>query len=1087
MPTSKPEHPRGDRPAPAARVYTVDPSRPFLDSLARALLAGDLPRAGGPVPDALDLSGLTVLLPTQRAVPALANALLAASGRRALLLPVIRPVADRDEDLAILRSGLTSGRTGTGAAAAELELPPAIPDLDRLLLLTQLVMGWSAAMRSAQADETGDLGLGPNPAAGARTPAQAASMAQDLARLMDLVEREGKSLDGLAELVPAEHAVHWEETLAFLEIITKAWPAVLSERGQMSRYDRQNELILAEARRLVATPPTGPVVVAGVTGSIPATMELMRAVAALDHGAIVLPGLDIGLDDESWEVIAPSADAQPGHPEHPQFGLKRLIDGLGIAREAVRELPGRPAADHLADRIVLVNEAMRPTATTGSWHAYVRAADKTRMSAALSGLSLVEAASSADEAEAIALVMREAAEHPTRTTALVTPDRLLARRVTIRLDAWGIRVNDSAGRPYAKTVPGALVDLVVQCLDDDFAPATVMALLKHPLARLGLPARDARFAARALELAAFRTIYIGTGLPGIRAALARAKDEVAARERREGAVRRLWQEDWDRAQDLVARLDQAFTPLAALFATPSPQRLGDLTTAHLAVARAIARIPDEERAEAEDEPLFANEAGQSTRDLFEELGLSASRADTAPAIPAADYPDFFRVLSTGRNVLPRVPAHPRLFIWGPLEARLQSADTIILGSLNDGTWPAAVDPGPWLNRPMRRALGLPLPEEEIGRAGHDFTALLGAPRVILTRARKIDGVPSVPSRWLMRLLALVDGMGLRAELVTDQPWLHWARQRDAVPDIADRPSPPRPCPPLDLRPRKLSVSAIERWIANPYAIFAAHILKLSPLPMLGAEPDAAMKGAIIHAALAEFADRHPVALPDDTAGVLYDLAATILKKHESHPRIAAFWLPRFRRFAEWFAATEPARRSGLVETMAEVPGTFEIAAPAGPFLMTARADRIDLLAGGLAITDYKTGTLPTPKSVIDGLRPQLPLEAAIAVGGGFAELAGPQTVTALRYIRASGAEPPGEEATLDKIEPAALATSVLANVTRLVALYDTPSTPYSAVRRPSFRYDFDDYAHLARVAEWSAGLAESDDATDDGSPADTEA
>ncbi len=287
-------------------------------------------------------------------------------------------------------------------------------------------------------------------------------------------------------------------------------------------------------------------IVAGVTGSIPATVELMRVVASLPQGAIVLPGLDAHLDDQSW------ADISPGHPEHPQFGLKTLLDRLGLDRSGVGVLTGTEPSPPQQSRAALLAEAMRPSGTTGRWHAYTQSADRDGVRAALAGISLIEAPSAQDEAETVALILREAAETPGRTAALVSPDRLLARRVAIRLEAWGIRVDDSAGRPFAKTVPGTFLDLVIGAIAKDFAPAEVMALLKHPLTRLGLDAFSARRAARALEIAAFRDVYLGHGLDGIAAALAKAQEEVAAGERRQTAVKRLWPDDWTGAHDLVA-------------------------------------------------------------------------------------------------------------------------------------------------------------------------------------------------------------------------------------------------------------------------------------------------------------------------------------------------------------------------------------------------------------------------------------------------------------------------------------------------------------------------------------------------------
>ena len=370
---------------------------------------------------------------------------------------------------------------------------------------------------------------------------------------------------------------------------------------------------------------------------------------------------------------------------------------------------------------------------------------------------------------------------------------------------------------------------------------------------------------------------------------------------------------------------------------------------------------------------------------------------------------------------------------------------------------------------MRQALGLPAPEERIGDAAHIFTSLLGVAQVYLTRAAKIDGVPTVPSRWLLRLQALLAGVGHAAH--ADRPWLAWARERNALAGPARPVRAPEPRPALALRPRQLSATTIERWIGNPYAVFAERILGLEVLPALGRPPDAALRGQIVHDALGRFAQRFPDSLPEDIRAELVALARAGLEELAGAPRVAAFWTPRFARFAEWFADTEYARRAGVQQTLAEVEGAIVLAGPAGPFTLKARADRIDIGDGGLVITDYKTGNVKDLAGrATQGRAPQLPLEAAIAVAGGFAGLPA-QEVAGLRYISASGGEPPGQETPLDA-DVGRLAREARDGLIRLIAVFDDAATPYRALRRARFDYRYDAYAHLARVAEWSAETVE---------------
>ena len=1045
-------------PVPMPNIFTIPARMPFLDCLAHAILNGDLPREGGKPRTPLDLAEITLMLPTRRATRALQDAFLKAGNGRAMLLPKIVPISEGDEDASLV------ARLSAGADARHLEIPPEMSDLERRLTLTNLVMRWQAAMQSRDED-----GRNPTAGSGTGTPAQAANLAAELAALMDMVETEGRALDGLATLVPEGLSEHWQQTLQFLEIVTQFWPAYMAEQGKLSKVGRRNAVLAAEAERLRTSPPKGPVIVAGVTGSIPATVDILRAVASLPNGAIVLPALDTFLDDESWSAIKPppppdaAAPPPPRHPEHPQYGLKALLDKIGLHRRDVRvltrgERPVSPA------RTVFVSEAMRPARTTAKWAGFASISKAKGDTAIPRGLSLLEAPTAQDEAEAVALILRETLNTPGRTAALVSPDRLLARRVAIRLEAWGIKVDDSAGRPFGKTPPGALLDLLITAVAKGFAPAETMALLKHPLARLGLDPFMIRRAARALEIAVFRAPYLGEGLDGIMKALQKARLD-GGETRRHRALRRLWDEDWNGAEDLVTRLANAVSPLTALYASEATTPLSHFAKAHLDAAEALAKT--EETTDESTSSLWQGEAGRQGALFFASL-----IDDKLPVveITARDYADLYRSLIAKENVRPAGPVHPRLAIWGPFEARLQQPDVVILGSLNEGTWPEAGDPGPWLNRPMREALGLPSPEEKIGQSAHDFATLLEAPEVILTRAEKKDGVPTVPSRWLLRLKALLDGMEAAHALEPASPWLGWARVRNKV-DPAPRLAVPEPRPPLEMRPRKLSVSRIETWLGNPYAIFAREILGLEPLDPLGQEPGPALRGSVIHQALSRFAEAHPKALPDDAADRLVRLALDVLQDYAANPRIEAFWVRRFERFAEWFAETEPARRLGVDSIVTETSGELLIAAAGGPFRITARADRIDVKPKGIVITDYKTGKPPTDKDVTTFLSPQLPLEAAIALGAsGFTHV--PKgAVAELRYISASGGEPPGEERTLKVEDVAMLAAAAIEGLTRHINHFDSVATPYRPLRRQRYKYDYDDFAHLARVAEWSSGAS----------------
>jgi ATP-dependent helicase/nuclease subunit B len=881
-------------------------------------------------------------------------------------------------------------------------------------------------------------------------------LARELARLIDALETDGIGFARLQSLVAEEYAEHWSPTLDFLKIALQLWPAHLAERNLLSPVARRRRVLDAEARRLRDAPPTAPVIVAGVTAADAAAVDLIKAVIALSNGALVLPALDRALDDASWAAVGE-------HPEHPQFGLKRLLDDLGLSHRNVEPLGATAASAGRAARWALACESMRPAGTTEVWHRFISRADKGEMRTALEGLALIEAETAQEEAETVALILRESVERRGETAMLVTPDRALARRVAARLAAWELNVEDLGGDPFAKTLPGAFLELAIAAAQSEFQPVALMTLLKHPLCRLNMPAEEMRRGRDALELACFRAPYFGKGLTGVEQAL----EGAGKQGRRPAALRRLGSDDWRAARTLLRRLRHAFEPLVEALGAPDPLPLRTLADVHYTTAAHLAAA-----AERDDGSLLRQgDAGERAAELF--VGLIDPELPELP-LAGIDYPDFYRTLVAGKRIRPRGSAHPRIALCDPYEARLQLADTVILGSLNEGAWPQAADPGPWLSRPMRQALGLPPPEERIGASAHDFAAQLGAPRVMLTRAAKVDGAPTVPSRWLLRLQALVKGMGL--SLDPDRPWLAWARTRNAVPERVRLPAP-APRPPVATRPRQLSVTTIETWIANPYAIFARHILKLEELPTLGVRPGAALRGTVVHDALGQLTQLYPRELPEDLAAELQAIVKDVLNGYMGDPRIAAFWAPRFDRFAEWFAATEAARRDGIRETVAEAQGKLVLDGPAGPFTLTARADRIDLGASGLVITDYKSSqTLENLRRQAEkGIAPQLPLEAAIAAAGGFAQVPAVR-VLALRYISTSGGEPPGQDIPIDG-DPMEMAGKAQDGLARLVAQFDRQTTPYRALRRARFqhKYKYDVYAHLARVQEWSTDDGEEED------------
>ena len=963
--------------------------------------------------DPLSLARITVLLPNRRACRSLREAFLRVGGGEAMLLPRIEPLGDLDADaLAVEQEELP----GIGRS---LDLAPAISGAQRQALLTRLVLARD------------DLALAPD---------QAAWLAADLGRLIDRVHTEGLGFDNLATLVPDDLADHWRLTLDFLKIVSEAWPAILRDRGVVDAAERRNRILRAQAEIWSSCPPEDPVIAAGSTGSVPATRDLLAVIARMPDGVVVLPGLDRTLDDESWAELEET---------HPQYGLKRLLSRIDVDRHDVLDWPApEPPGRGAPDRSALIRETMRPAATTEAWRT---AGPADRL--AIDGLERIDCPTPREEAAVIALIMRQTLEIPERTAALVTPDRALARRTAAALRRWDIEVDDSGGSRLADTPVGAFLILTADCAAQSGAPLAVLELLKHPLSAGGQSPADFRRAVRGLERAVLRGPRPGGGLDGLQRAIAAAPsnrfDKPENRERLSD-----WLRDWG----------EAATPFFDLVAGRAPP--GELLAAHGALAERLAAT-DGEPGPAR---LWRHEDGEAAALAFSEL---ASALDAFPVIEGRRYPEFLRAFLADTMVRPRYGRHPRLAILGPLEARLQQADAVILGGLNEGTWPPHPQVDPWMSRPMRREFGLPSPERRIGLAAHDFAQLLAAERVVLTRSERVDGSPTVPSRWLLRLDAVLDGVG--AGSLSDAaagPWQGWVRALDAPPSVQPI-SPPDPRPPVALRPRRLSVTEVGTWMVDPYAIYARHVLRLEPLDAIDADPGAADRGSMIHAALHQFIEEHPGPLPKDALERLLAAGRQAFGALLAYPGVRAFWWPRFVRIGQWFVEAEHKRRPASLPLAGEVRGNLELAGREGRFILAARADRIDRRADGrLAIIDYKTGQIPPRAQMERGYDPQLPLEAVIAMAGGFTGIAA-APVAELSFWRLTGGRQPGREHAIKPEDIDLLADAALRGLESLVALFDDPATPYLSRPRADRVPRFGDYDHLARVHEWSAGPGES--------------
>ena len=955
---------RVDSPA----VFTIPTHRSFADALATGLIA----RFGS---EPLGLASGRILLPTNRAVRTVTEAFVRASGS-GLLLPRLIPIGDPELD----------ERVGGALDPADQDHPPppAIDTLERMALLAQLVR---------RPDESA---------------AEALRLAAELARTIDALVIEevepGRLTDAVADA--PELAQHWEKALERFRTVLDRWPSLLAERGKIDLTDRRNRLLRKTADRWRDSPPSGFTIAAGITTAAPAIAALLHRIARMSEGMVVLPSLSLpaAMSDEEWEALGPDDNGR-AEETHPQFHLKTLLDRIGVARGEVQLWPSSGRAASPAIRTRAVAHAMTAADFSDKWNGLKPAERR------LTGIRAAELPDPAAEAQAIALAIRETIETPGRTAALVTPDRILAQRVSALLRRWGIEADDSAGRALSELAPGTLLLGIASAAAEDFAPVPLLALLKHPLVGgEGEERRKWMDDVRLLDL----------GLRGPRPAGGR--EGIDTHLRGEEGASRAWK-----------RIRPRLTDLGAL---AEARNLASFATCMSAAAQQLA-----------GDRAWTGSAGRAVAELLADV--QALRTDL-PIAPADAVP-ILRQLLDGIRIRPPYGGHPRVFIWGLLEARLQQADLMILGGLNERVWPALPAPDPWLAPRIRANLGLPGLEFRVGLSAHDFASALGAPQVLITRARRDSRSPTVASRLWLRLQAMTGG--LAHNIVLERLALTLDNPGPSKP--ADRPAPK---PSIDQRPKKISVTSVDRLKADPFAFYAQEVLGVRRIDSVDADHSAAWKGTAVHKVLEDWL-REDDCDPDK----LVDRARALLASETIHPMLRALWQPRLMEAIRWIEEQETTNQAlGRRPLAAERKGQAEI----DGVLLYGKADRIDRFeVGGIAIVDYKTGKAPSQTAVDEGFSLQLGLLGLIAGAGGFEGISGRSR--AHEYWSLSKyREKFGRCVTPDKkMGPEEFLEHARRNFAAVARDYLTGTRGFEAKLHPAYA-PYGDYDQLMRLEEW---------------------
>ncbi len=957
--------------------------------------------------DPLAIAGALVFLPNNRAIKALTEAFV----RRAeggLLLPKMVALGDLalDEAIAPFLDGLDAG----GPSAQNVISP-----LDRLMLLAELVRDSRKATGAAL------------------QPAECLRLARYLAAAIDELTIEGRSLADLKETDPGgELAEHWMAAYSELIDLLPLYQAQLQKRGECDAATRRNVLLGALAERLRAGHPYGLVAAVGVSTSAPAIANLLACVSRLSDGLVLFPAIDLEMEEEDWQKLGPHPKVeeqlkpQRSLEMHPQFHLKLLLERMAVNRaEIAFGENDKPQSQQkaIADIFCLPGK-------TAKWRDLPPAQKK------LPEMRLAEADDSAQEATIVAIAAREMLEQPGRRVAIITPDRELGLRITAQLARWDIKVDDSAGVPVLRTPHGGMLWAVLSCFSSQFAAQDLLALWKHPLVSRGEERPEWLQNVRALDLL-LRGPATDVGLGAIAVKIAEAKD----RAKNPDNVLKLG--------ELANWFEVESVPLAE-FATLSGKTMSQFITGVVDLLTSLS-----------DGAYWLGATGRQLATFFEDLQGSAP-AVLGLANPAVILPLFTELLAEV-SVRPTYGSHPRIALYGLLEARLQSADLLICAGLNEDSWPRNPAPDPWLAPHIRRELGLASLDRNIGLAAHDLASFLGAPQVLLTRARRNSSGPAIASRFLLRLKAF---LGENLQMASDL--VDWAKALDAA-ELDIRVDRPAPSPSREQRlSAKLSVTDFDNILADPYSFYARKILRVLPEKAVATEPDAAWKGSIIHDVLDAWAQEDHYA-----QDALLPRAHNMLAKTNLHPTYRALWLPRINAALEWIAlAVAEGREHGREPVASEVSGATELAG----VKIKGRVDRLDRLADGtLAIVDYKTGAGASHAEVLGGFKLQLGLLGLLADKGAFKDVHGKSGQFEYWSLRKEKGEF-GNVVSASKSgrnKSTILAEDFVAHcvkfATQAIDAYITGDEAFLAKAHPDFA-KYADYDQLMRAAEWDGRM-----------------
>lgn len=987
-------------------VFNIPLSYPFLESLTKGLLKWN-------EEEKIDLTNTIIFMPTRRACEDLKKQLLHHQSNQTMLLPKLIPLGDLEaiEWLLLEECPLQTQK-----------IPLPMPLRRRRFLLAQLIERTPLLPQHSSSELK------------CPTAIQAFSLAQDLLNVLDQFHTNQVPLYKINEIYHENLPIHAQLNLNFLKLLMRNWPLILKEENAADTQDILFQLLSTLSQHWSKNGSKKTIFVAGSTGSISATRNLIQTIAHLDKGHIVLSGLPQNneVDDKSWGHLS---------NHHPLYCLQDLLKFLNLERSSVKEWPELEKKQTIGERSNLLHEIFRPQETISKW----RELENNMVQKGIQNLHYFECHHLQQEALSIAFLLKETHHTQSQKAALITPHENLSMRVKTYLDQWNVPHHDTFGKTLIHTNIGALFNDILDCVEKEIRPSVFLSLLKNPLLIDNGENHQWSEMIHQLELQALRGPMPLSGFKGLKALI--NSDHPL--------------------QSFINDIEKLFSPLLLLSKQKKKISIIDHMNQHIHIAESLvkrARDRDDETGDG----LLSDDNASHFFSFIDELKNTGQEWH----LNFSEYVSIFKHSLAQESIYPVAPHDARIYLLPPLEARLLDFDRVIIGACNHNVWPPSKSHHFWLNQKMKLDLGLINDQKRTGLSAQDFLQACHKSEVFITRSLNDSGAPIMPSSWLMRLDNILEHSGHAENIRLKQSHEYgWIETFDAI-NVSSSPlekiEAPSPCPPLKSRPKQLSVTEIETWLRDPYAIYAKHILKLKPLEPLEQEPGSAEYGSIIHDIFDQFMDQKPDFNNESTLDDLLSLGDQKLKKFQARPSIWIFWWPRFVRIAKWFFENEKERQNTINTTLTERKAYLNIKSHFG-FMLKGRIDRIDILNNDqMEVIDYKTGAPPSTKEVKAGFAPQLPLEAALITHGEIEEdmsfKVDPSNIK-LSYWRLKGTHPvaqitPIQHPTDELIE------ETLQGLHKLVHHYESDETTYLARPYPELAPQYSDYEHLSRVNEW---------------------